>query len=270
MILRSRSGVPRMVGLGVSVECLHAAAIDKEHLTAHPLGDRCGEVEHGACNVGGLAEPMNRRMGKHAALDLGRQHRREGPRTRGARPDAVDAHVHRAEIERQVGRHVIERRLRRGVGAHVRAFVDTGHRGDVDDATVAHPGHVGHYELAELPCAEDVEAEDRLELLGAELERIFVTAPPAAGIVHEDMDRPELLDGALDQVLQRPVVEHVACDGEGLAALVADGLHHSFAGFRSTIAYHDCGSRLGKRFAAGPADAVAAASDDGHLARKIE
>ena len=32
MILRSRSGVPRMVGLGVSVERLHAAAGDDGHL----------------------------------------------------------------------------------------------------------------------------------------------------------------------------------------------------------------------------------------------
>ena len=97
-----------------------------------------------------------------------------------------------------------------------------------------------------------------------------MTAPPAAGIVHEDMDRPELLDSTGNKLFQRPVVEHVARNGEGLAALVADGLHHSFAGFRSTIAYHDCGSRLGKRFAAGTTDAVAAASDDGHLASEVE
>ena len=97
-----------------------------------------------------------------------------------------------------------------------------------------------------------------------------LTAPPASGVVYENVYRPEFLDGALDQMLQRPVVEYVARDGEGLASLVADGLRHGFAGFGRAVAYHDGGSRFGKQFAAGAADAVAAAGDDGHLARKIE
>lgn len=254
----------------LSVERLHAAAVDEKHLAADPFGDRSGEVEYGARDVGRFTEAVNRRVGQHAALDLGRQHRRKGPRARGARPDAVDAHVHRPEVECQIGCHVVERRFRRSVGAHVRAFVDTGHRSDIDDAAVTRPGHVGHHEFAEFPRAEDIETKNRLELLGAEFERIFVTAPTAAGVVHEDVYRPELLDGALDQMLQRPVVEYVACNGEGLASLVADSLGHGFAGFGRAVAYHDGGSRLGKRFAAGAADAVAAAGDDGHLARKIE
>ena len=254
----------------LSVEGLHAAAVDEEHLAADPHGDRRGEVEHGARYVGGLAEPVNRRVGQHAALDLGRQHRREGPRACGARTDAVDAHVHRPEVERQVGRHVVECRFRRGVGAHVRAFVDAGHRSDIDNAAVTRPGHVRYYEFAEFPRAEDIETKNRLELFGAEFERIFVTAPATAGIVYENVYRTELLDSARNELFQRPVVEYVARDGEGFAALVADGLRHGFAGFGRAVAYHDGGSRFGKQFAAGAADAVTAAGDDGHLAREIE
>lgn len=254
----------------LSVERLHAAAVDKEHLTADPLGDRRGEVEHGTRDVGRFAEPVNRRVGQHAALDLGRQYRREGPRTRGTRPDAVDTHVHRPEVECQIGCHVVERRFRRGVGAHVRAFVDTGHRGNVDDAAVTRPGHVGHHEFAEFPRAEDIETKNRLELFSAEFERIFVTAPAAAGVVYENVYRPELLDSTGNELFQRPVVEYVACDGKGLASFVADGLRHGFAGFGRAVTHHDGGSRFGERFAAGAADTVAAAGDHGHLAREIE
>ena len=74
-----------------SVECLDAAAVHHQHLSADPIGYRRCEIEHGSCDVGYLAKAVYRRMGQHLGLYLGGKHCRQGMCACRSRTDVVDA-----------------------------------------------------------------------------------------------------------------------------------------------------------------------------------
>ena len=59
---------------GSSVQFLHAAAADGEHLPADPARGGRAQEQRGIGDVGGLAEPAERRVPEHRLLDLRREH----------------------------------------------------------------------------------------------------------------------------------------------------------------------------------------------------
>ena len=81
--------------------------------------------------------------------------------------------------------------------------------------------HVLQARARHVEVAEHVGAEGALELLGVELGRI-VDLVLLGGVVHQDVDAAELLDGALDRLPAEHLVADVAGEQERLASLCLD------------------------------------------------
>src|SRR5439155_17801844 len=131
------------------------------------------------------------------------------------RRDGVDANAVRRQILRGRLGQPDHRRLRGGVGRHVRRPGDAGHRSDVDDRTAGHrPGggsKNGHYpehvDLEDAPCILERVAVDRGE------------DALVAGVVHEPAERAQPFDCSRDGGLVRDVEGH-ALGAESAAELV--------------------------------------------------
>jgi hypothetical protein len=128
-------------------------------------------------------------------------------------------------VERDaVGRELLGERLERGeqpgpvrVRQHQRrdrlARGGRRHAHDPAEAALAHPGH---HSLDHLDRSHHELAVRRLPLLAGELER--VAAGRAAGVGHEQLDRPEVALDALEQLGRGVEVERVVHVGTGADA----------------------------------------------------
>ena len=140
----------------LSVEGLHSAAVDHEGLAGNPRRHGGGKEEDRLGDVGYLTEPVDRSVGEHTGLDLGRHDACQGGGAGGSGADAVDAYTHRAEVMRQVGAHMVECGFGGCVDGYAGTMVDAAHRGYVYDASVAGFLHMWSGELAETPRSEYV------------------------------------------------------------------------------------------------------------------
>ena len=107
-----------------------------------------------------------------------------------ARRDGVDANALRCRFPCQRAREPHDRRLGRGIGRRVHRALQAALRGDVDDAALSARHHRRIDRLGHEEHALEVHVDDPVELLlGEGLERL---ADVDAGIVEQDVDRPEL------------------------------------------------------------------------------
>src|SRR5260370_998542 len=81
--------------------------------------------------------------------------------------------------------------------------------GDVDDAAPLARDHLRQQAMRELALAREIQSESLLPLRLARLER---EAPAAAGVVHQDLHRPEALERAAGDLLGRALLQEVALD----------------------------------------------------------
>ena len=89
-------------------------------------------------------------------------------------------------------------------------------------------------------------------------------ADAVAGVVDEEIDAPELVDGPGHDLVDLLGLAHVAGDGQGTAPLGAHGLGDGVDGGAPTTAGDDVRAHLGELDGDGAADALAGAGDDGH------
>ena len=153
----------------------------------------------------------------------------------------------------------IDRALGAGVDRAVRRRHAADDGADVDDAgafaEVLDRGLRGEQE------AEDVDVEHLVEVFfGDGLDgRELVDA----GVVDEDVEAAEVLDGGVDDALGLGGLGDVAADGDGLAAGGGDGGDDGVgAGLAGGVVDDDGGAFGGERFGDGGADALGCAGDD--------
>ena len=124
--------------------------------------------------------------------------------------------------------------------------------------------HVRHRGLAQHERGGGVEVEGALEVAGAGVEER--PGDGAAGVVHDDVEPAELVDGTAHERDHRVVLDHVGGDHERRAAEVPDLPGHDLELLGGPGREQDVGTRLGQRERRGGADAAARAGDDRDLA----
>ena len=105
-----------------------------------------------------------------------------------------------------------------------------------------------------------MDVEHRLELLVGHL--VDRAVPGVAGVVDDDVDLAELVDGLLDELVGDAVLGQVAGEDGGLAGDLGRGLLGDVA---VEVVDQDLGALLGEQLCGGAADAAGRAGDDGGL-----
>ena len=185
-----------------------------------------------------------------------------------ARRDGIDADSLRRRFPRQRAREPHDRRLRGGVGRRVHRALQAALRGHVDDAALSARHHRRVDRLGHEEHALEVHVDDPVELLlGEGLERL---ADVDAGIVEQDVDRPELARrlggegpaggdvGDIDRAVQGAPAERADLAGclVGLALVVE-------------MAEGDVRALGGEGQGRGAADAARAAGDQSDFSREL-
>src|SRR6266446_7284699 len=265
---RTRSAAGSELGIkGHSAVDVHARAGNVVRIVG-------SEKYRGLADVFGLADPL---VGNEP--HQGRVGFRRAPgggidgRPDRARRDAVHADAVRGHLLRQAFHHQHNPALGCGVVHMASPGDDLMHGADADDLARC-PGDALHdataLELAhglasaeELPA--EVHADDRVPLLERHL--LEGCVPLEAGVVDEDVHRAEVLDGALEQILDLPLARPVRALGESAASRLRDLADHLDCGVLPVpIVHHDVGPRGAQREGDGAPDAGACAGDDGFLA----
>ena len=153
----------------------------------------------------------------------------------------------------------VNRALRPGVHRTVWRRQAADHRADVDDAGAF--TEVFHGSLRGEQETEDVHVEDLVVVLfgeGIDGEELL-----DAGVVDEDVEVAEVLDGCVDEALSLSGLRDIATDGDGFATGGCDGGDHivrtSLAG---GVVDDDGGALRGERFGDGGSDTLGCAGDD--------
>src|SRR5450756_1808002 len=187
------------------------AAVDDEDLPGEP-GRVLGEQEgHDTADVLRHAEPLERV--RRGDLVLTTFVKRGGePRLHHGGRHRVDADVG-AELDRELLGDVAEHGLARAVEADAGRGLQTGHRRHVDDraAVLTHPGAVCLLHPGQ--GGEAVDLEDLAGNVEVEVDQRAVDRVDA-GVVHQQVDAAERLDGLLDGIGLMLDVVGLACDGD--------------------------------------------------------
>ena len=89
--------------------------------------------------------------------------------------------------------------------------------------------------------------------------------PGDPGVVHEDVDLPELVRGGLGHLLRLFELDGVVGGDLSLAPGVLHGLRGLLGGLGVDVVHHDGGTLLRQPKGRGPADPSAGSGDDRHL-----
>src|SRR5260221_1088443 len=219
------SSFPITVLLSLWTECLAQAAAGADKLAGDPLGVARSQKGGDAGNVINLADAAERGLRDSAGLEVGADEAC-GVYAFGldhAGGDGVDADLLRAKFVGEDASDGVDRALGSGVDRAVgrRQAADGG--ADVDDAGAF--AQVLDGSLRGEQETEDVDVEDLVVVIfcegfdGQEL--------VDAGVVDQDVEVAEVLDGCVDEALSLSGLGHVAMDGDGFATGGRDGGDHS-------------------------------------------
>ena len=180
--------------------------------------------------------------------------------------DRVDPH--RPAGLGQQARHLVERGLRHGIGDRAADRAHPGDRRDGDDVAVGALLEVGQRRLGQQPGAGDVDVEGPGEdLVGQRREVVMRHGRGPAGVVHQDVEPAEALDGRRQQPLARRLVAdvglHIKSVGAEFRGDAAAGLH------RVRRVDHHRGAKRRQPPRDGLADAAARSRDEGHSVGKF-
>ena len=221
------------------------------------------QEEHGSGDVLHFAQAGQRCAFEHRGLSFRREERRQGIGADAAGLDGIDAQVGR-EVLRQIACHLVQRRLRRAIGAEVLLRVARCRRRDVD-----HRAATG---FAHRPCAlldqrigrRDIPTQHRRKILARHAAR--VVRPGAAGVVDEDRHLAQRGQRVLHQTVQRRVVANIARHDDGAPTQLLDLGRHGLEICKCARGQRNIGPGLRQRQRRGASYALACAGDDGHLA----
>jgi hypothetical protein len=143
-----------------------------------------------------------------------------------ARHDAVAFDTARGAFDRGDVVQAEKAALRHPVIGHAGHAVDTTGRQGEDDASVTCLAHVWKGRADDMEAAAQVDVNDRVEILLAELAE---RAPAdVAGVVDQDVDAAEVIQRGFDNRLAALRGRYRLMAADSLAAGIADRLHHLF------------------------------------------
>ena len=234
------------------------------------LGLVRGQEDRGADQFRRLTQTLHGDVGRHLGVDLGLGQELPGHVGHDqGRGDGVDLDAVLGPLRRERAGELVHAALAGGVGGAAHAGGHpAAHRGHVDDAAVLLRDHDPADGLASQERAEDVDAQDPLELLGGHL--LGVEPRVGAGHVDEDVDLAELLHGLLGHVLHRRGVGEVGGDRHGRAPEGLDLLDRGRQMFGVEVVDHHVRAALRQRDRDGATQPAAAARHDRDLACQIE
>ncbi len=187
-------------------------------------------------------------------------------RQRESRRERVHRDAVLADFACEAARHRDHRALARDVVEEKRYPFQRRAGGEVDDAAVPALAHVGNAGAAAEPHAHDVHFHDAAELAGGNLfEGPQLDRAEHRGVVHQDVDAAERLDGFLGHARDFGFRRNVDLEAEGLRSARARDLGRRLVELAQIGDDHRC-ALLRETRRDGPADAHRTAGDDRDLA----